>query len=72
MVYFAMGGTGKIVLELTKLLESIGVSVKLNTTIEKIKIDNSRISELIDSRGIVHILIFTFLIWTHYTYTKIS
>ena len=27
---------------------------KLNTTIEKIKIDNSRISELIDSRGIVH------------------
>ena len=53
-VYFVMGGTGKIVLELTKLLESIGVSVKLNTTIEKIKIDNSRISELIDSRGIVH------------------
>ncbi len=53
-VYFAMGGTGKIVLELTNLLESIGVSVKLNTTIEKIKIDNSRIYELIDSYGKVH------------------
>ena len=53
-VYFAMGGTGKIVLELTKLLESIGVSVRLNTTIEKIKIDNSKIYELIDSHGKVH------------------
>ena len=67
-----MGGTGKIVLELTKLLESIGVSVRLNTTIEKIKIDNSRIYELIDSLVKFIRLMFTCLIWIHYTYTKIS
>ena len=53
-VYFAMGGTGKIVLALTKLLENIGVSIRLNTTIEKIKINNSRIYELVDNYGRAH------------------
>ena len=50
-VYFAMGGTGKIVKELGKLLDEIGVKVSLNTTIEKINIKDSNICEVIDNFG---------------------
>ncbi len=50
-VYFAMGGTGKIVEALGKLLEHIGVKISLNTTAEKINIKNSKIYEVIDNFG---------------------
>lgn len=50
-VFFVMGGTGKIVSELGHLLNSIGVDISLNTTIEKIKIDNFKINEIIDNHG---------------------
>jgi phytoene desaturase len=53
-VYFAMGGTGKIVKELGHLLDHIGVKIRLNTTIEKINIKESRIYEIIDNFGNTH------------------
>ncbi|MAH88719.1 MAG: phytoene dehydrogenase [Pelagibacterales bacterium] len=53
-VFFVMGGTGKIVLELGRLLNSIGVNIRLNTTIEKIKFDNLKINEIIDNYGKSH------------------
>ncbi len=50
-VYFAMGGTGKIVEALGKLLTEIGVKVTLDTTIEKINVKDSNITEIIDNYG---------------------
>mgnify|MGYP006168223801 CR=1 FL=1 len=50
-VYFAMGGTGKIVEALGKLLNEVGVKVSLNRTIEKINVNNSQITEIIDNYG---------------------
>ena len=42
-VHFAMGGTGAIVKALTDLLNSLGVQVKLNTTVAKVQIKNSKV-----------------------------
>ena len=50
-VYFAMGGTGKIVEALGKLLNEIGVQVSLNRTIENINVIDSQITEVIDNYG---------------------
>ena len=50
-VYFAMGGTGKIVEALGKLLNEIGVQVSLNSTIENINVIDSQITEVIDNYG---------------------
>ena len=50
-VYFAMGGTGRIVSALGKLLSEIGVKVSLNRTVEKINIKNSKVISIEDSKG---------------------
>ena len=42
-VHFAMGGTGAIVKALTDLLNSLGVQVKLNTTVAMVQIKNSKV-----------------------------
>ena len=50
-VFFAMGGTGKIVNALSKLINEIGIKVSLNTTIESIELKDSNISQIIDNNG---------------------
>ena len=50
-VYFAIGGTGKIISALGKLLSEIGVKITLNSTVEKINVKNSKIIDLQDSNG---------------------
>ena len=50
-VYFAMGGTGALVKALNKLMLEIGIKVNLNTTIEKINVNNRRIEKIIDQNG---------------------
>ncbi len=42
-VYFCMGGTGKIILELKKLMSRQKIKIKLNTNITKVNIENSKI-----------------------------
>ena len=50
-VFFCMGGTGKLVAELHKLLERTGVSVMLNTDITEIKTAGRRVTAAITSDG---------------------
>ena len=50
-VYFAMGGTGKLVNAFTNLIEEIGVKVSLDTTIEKFSFKN-KISAAYDQKVI--------------------
>ncbi len=50
-VFFAMGGTGKIVEALAKLLNEIKVKVHLNTTVEKINIHKSHVIDITDNLG---------------------
>ena len=46
-----MGGTGKIVEALARLMSEIEIKVSLNTTIEKILVNNSHITGIIDNYG---------------------
>ena len=41
-VFFCMGGTGKIVRELEKLMLNNGITIKKNTDVAKIIINNNR------------------------------
>ncbi len=50
-VYFAMGGTGALVKALQKLMIEIGIKIHLNTTIEKILVNNRKIEKIIDQNG---------------------
>ena len=50
-VYFAMGGTGQLVKALARLMEEVGIKIRLNTTVEKININNKRIESVIDQNG---------------------
>lgn len=50
-VFFVMGGTGKIVEALARLMSEIEIKVSLNTTIEKILVNNSHITGIIDNYG---------------------
>ncbi|MFW2467624.1 MAG: phytoene desaturase family protein, partial [Candidatus Puniceispirillaceae bacterium] len=50
-VFFCMGGTGKLIAELHKLLERTGVSVILNTDITEIKTAGRRVTAAITSDG---------------------
>ena len=45
-VYFSMGGTGKLVEELTKLLERTGVEIKYNTDIKNAFESNGKIEKI--------------------------
>ena len=50
-VYFSMGGTGKLVQELTKLLERSGVNVLYNTDIVSCYEKNNKIEKIESSNG---------------------
>ena len=50
-VYFSMGGTGKLVHELTKLLERSGVEIKYNVDIKTAFENNGRIEKLESMTG---------------------
>ena len=50
-VYFSMGGTGKLVHELTKLLERSGVEIKYNVDIKDAFENNGRIEKLESMKG---------------------
>ncbi len=46
-VFFCMGGTGRIVKELKKLMIDAGVKIKTNTEVKEFLINNNRISKII-------------------------
>ena len=50
-VFFCMGGTGKIVQELEKLMTENGITIKKNTDISKILVKNNRATGVITSTG---------------------
>jgi phytoene desaturase len=50
-VFFCMGGTGKIVQELEKLMTDNGITIKKNTDINKILVKNNRATGVITSNG---------------------
>ena len=50
-VFFCMGGTGKIVQELERLMIENDITVKKNTDITKIKVKNNRATGVITSTG---------------------
>jgi phytoene desaturase len=50
-VFFCMGGTGKIVQELEKLMTDNGITIKKNTDISKILVKNNRATGVITSTG---------------------
>ncbi len=51
-VYFSMGGTGKLVKALGKLMEEIGIKITLNTTIKKINFSDKKILSIVDHNGL--------------------
>ncbi len=50
-VYFCMGGTGKIVTELKKLMIENGIKIKTNTEVKELILENNNISKIITSNG---------------------
>ncbi len=50
-VYFAMGGTGKLVSALGMLMQEVGIKINLNKSIEKIKVQDNKIVEIYDQDG---------------------
>ena len=46
-VFFCMGGTGKIVSELKKLMIECGIKIKTNTEVKEFVIENNKISKII-------------------------
>ena len=46
-VFFCMGGTGKIVYELKKLMIENGVEIKINTEVKEFVLENNKISKII-------------------------
>ena len=50
-VFFCMGGTGKIVRELEKLMTDNGITIKKNTDISKIIVKNNKATGVITSNG---------------------
>jgi phytoene desaturase len=50
-VHFALGGTGSIVAGMTRLLEELGVDVRLNTPVEEIEIGTGRVAGVRISGG---------------------
>ena len=50
-VFFCMGGTGKIVRELEKLMLNNGITIKKKTDVAKIKINNNRATGITTSTG---------------------
>ncbi len=46
-VYFCMGGTGKIVSELKKLMIESGINIKTNTEVKEMIIENNKITKVV-------------------------
>ncbi len=46
-VFFCMGGTGKIVLELKKLMIENGIKIKTNTEVKELVVENNKITKII-------------------------
>ena len=46
-VFFCMGGTGKIVSELKKLMIECGIKIKTNTEVKEFVVENNKISKII-------------------------
>ena len=46
-VFFCMGGTGKIVSELKKLMIENGIKIKTNTEVKELVVENNKISKII-------------------------
>ena len=49
-VFFCMGGTGKIVLELKKLMIEVGIKIKTNTDVAELIVENNKISKIITNK----------------------
>lgn len=50
-VFFCMGGTGKLVAELHRLLERRGVTILLNTDVDEIQVEGRRVKAAITADG---------------------
>jgi len=50
-VYFCMGGTGKLVSELEKLMQRQGITIRLNTDIREIMHEGSRVTAVVTASG---------------------
>ena len=55
-VHYALGGTGALVSALTKLFQELGGEIRLATPVDTIVSKGSRVSEVLDSRGNVHVV----------------
>ena len=44
-VFFCMGGTGKIVSELKKLMIDAGIKIKTNTEVKDLIVENNKVSK---------------------------
>ncbi len=49
-VFFCMGGTGKIVSELEKLMIDCGIKIKTNTEVKELVVENNKISKIITNK----------------------
>ncbi|MDC3131668.1 phytoene desaturase family protein [Pelagibacteraceae bacterium] len=52
-VFFCMGGTGKIVLELKKLMVDNGINIKTNTEVKQFILENNKISKIITNDEVI-------------------
>ena len=50
-VFFCMGGTGKIVTELKKLMIENGINIKINTEVTELVIKNNKVSRIVTNNG---------------------
>ncbi len=53
-IHFVMGGTGKLVKELERLMLKVGIEIYLDTTIVNLKTKNNKIISALDSVGKTH------------------
>ncbi len=49
-VFFCMGGTGKIVSELKKLMIDAGIKIKTNTEVKDLIVENNKVSKIITNK----------------------
>ena len=71
-VYFVMGGTGKLVIELRKLMKKVGIEICLNTTIKKLIVSKKNINYALDNNNKKHLAnIFVSNIDPIYLYKKV-
>ena len=52
-VFFCMGGTGKIVSELKKLMIDAGIKIKTNTEVKDLIVENNKVSKIITNNEVI-------------------